>query len=1671
MFSDANGVAFTAGEVTNTKGTHHRINSPTEVRFTSNRPTLLSSFPLDSLHPIPPPSATHHQMGSGMFTGASRISFAAGSVANNESDYVRNGSATRVEIDSQHEQMGALPRASQLRPPHDDPAGAGNYNHDRREFMNHNQQPHDDTITSGDRNHFRHNVSDSGLIFFAVYGAPHSGNDDSGHVYYRPPRPDAPGNRRGSRRSQDPSTSYSATTSQGGPNMFQDASDVNLVSGQLFLGDVHNHSAPVHPDPQRSTPPPLPANGESLSDIESYCSQLLREKRGFPLYIPHSQNVPPEYQEHGITIGDVGSVTQDGEFDFYFNIFLPADHPINADNTPEDFSPMHPCNSKDIFHGNYGLGHHLSSSTIRKVVLDPPASEFPGGQFAFRCNGPQGAVLALPDGSHVQKLRNVESMRTYAAKHADGWYKYVKGARGRELANGDLYLVTGWEKTRSWGMASYHNVGLNEQFQLLFKRTAVAGATYNPYRWGGIKGQLDPSRNKCHDPPSTNNTGNQTVFVHGWSISLPTGLWGTLFGAVQTSSMVDFHSLLNPPHGPSVTGSQSSVFSWAFNFFAGHGATGGKQRAVEPQDVVLTGLSPLSTVFNPAKLINEYILYKVAPQGTGIVMSHNDDWCSILGDDSDLRPSDFFRRIDDHFTITEKDGATLLVSNMESGQPESSREDPVPALTDLWAPPSPWHKAVHNTGVVPTYSYASDTPPASSLASSSEQHAAQRKRSAKVPGESSRPPSIVPCSFCRGRKIECDRFSSNCVRRSLPCNYDDQDVSDATTIVTTSSTTHISVDGDYLGGVNFNEDVSDAATIITTNTSVDGDYLGGTFDKDVSDAATIVTTSSTTHTSGDGDYPGSIIFNPTLPPADIEFDSSEEGSSEEYDSIEVYSARSGGSIDGAQFETALERQMYPDPPIPAAQPVSVPETDGDWRSLSARAGAARAPSPMQPTLPTFTVPGASGGSASFDGFGFDLDWSAMQAGITGLDMNDVAVQAAAHARASTSSARRPSQLSLMLRRPSTRGSVMYDPDTFNAAVRGWGGEEYERQRKYWTFRRDAADGRGGTAVGAAGGVGKVRAGAVLSPVRSITSGRVGMGSSILSGVGGGGHGHSGSSAHGERPKCAPWRGMALNAEEIWNNSLVGSFKVRRIELRLQKPQQRVTIDPFPGLYTMRLHDGAYTNIHKHSKVMAFSIHRHYKPARAPPHEHHVRGSGSVSVSGRSASASISGRGSVSGTASRGGGGAGASGGGGGVGAGYEERRRPTAVILLAPRHVQEAYTSTNTTKRLRSHGLLDEGRERDQDHRHGGRDRDRDWEMKRDMKISGTIHGTRSMGKEKDIYRLLGLDDDEDSDAEQPAASSRTTHNEAFSSMDASSIDQMVLAQDARYGEPNSVLSRILRRAPIHPVVHAAPPQVYIPPWVTLQSRVKQEERRRRQLSNSFEDVGLLPPKKSTDKMRAKKAPVGVDIFAQVPSDALFMLLPLWPGPTDPVSERNATRAPHEIPTEQRQYLLVSYKPTDERALPGESGKASKRDEERANNHSSSADDAGAGPGCDTLLHISARLVSHADLQGSGLRVPDEGLAVLGPWHEAWLSMPQIATRDHGLLVIGTCASREAGVEFDPEGLVKMGLCIPVPPDIAADDGLQEEPVAELTPIGKAVLEMVWIGCVAVTSFGPAGSS
>jgi hypothetical protein len=109
---------------------------------------------------------------------------------------------------------------------------------------------------------------------------------------------------------------------------------------------------------------------DTFSESEIYCNQLLRRKRGFPLYDPGPQeSLPPEYRVSGVAFGDVGSITPEGSFDFFFNIFLPANHPINNNNVPENFCPIQSNTSVEVYNKHYGPGNYVSTSSVQR--LDP----------------------------------------------------------------------------------------------------------------------------------------------------------------------------------------------------------------------------------------------------------------------------------------------------------------------------------------------------------------------------------------------------------------------------------------------------------------------------------------------------------------------------------------------------------------------------------------------------------------------------------------------------------------------------------------------------------------------------------------------------------------------------------------------------------------------------------------------------------------------------------------------------------------------------------------------------------------------------------------------------------------------------------------------------------------------------------------------------------------------------------------------------------------------------------------------------------------------------------------------------------------------------------------------------------------------------------------------------
>ena len=266
----------------------------------------------------------------------------------------------------------------------------------------------------------------------------------------------------------------------------------------------------------------------------------------------------------------------------------------------------------------------------------------------------------------------------------------------------------------------------------------------------------------------------------------------------------------------------------------------------------------------------------------------------------------------------------------------------------------------------------------------------------------------------------------------------------------------------------------------------------------------------------------------------------------------------------------------------------------------------------------------------------------------------------------------------------------------------------------------------------------------------------------------------------------------------------------------------------------------------------------------------------------------------------------------------------------------------------------------------------------------------------------------------------------------------------------------------------------YNPPWLT---QPKHSSITRKDivedLNMSFQDVGLLPAigevKSASSKGKRKKnkklkpptpgTENRVDIFAQIPEDVLYMILPLWPGETDATSAKRYPFTPPPIPVEKRLYLLVYYK-----AMPPiQDDKSHKK---RSKNTPDVQDDRYVFL---NSFHISARVVSYYELQGSCIRIPDHGLAICGPLQEAYNTMPTIQPSDS--CIIGLCSNRDAGFEFMPDGFEKMGLSHNVPnPRLMEsfttdDDSSSMDTLAVPTPIGHAVMEMAWFGGMALSGF------
>ena len=73
----------------------------------------------------------------------------------------------------------------------------------------------------------------------------------------------------------------------------------------------------------------------------------------------------------------------------------------------------------------------------------------------FESSASEGAILTMPRGARSEDLGNKATFRNYAAANVANWYRHVNGPRGLEAKNGEVRLVVGFDKTTSWGIATF----------------------------------------------------------------------------------------------------------------------------------------------------------------------------------------------------------------------------------------------------------------------------------------------------------------------------------------------------------------------------------------------------------------------------------------------------------------------------------------------------------------------------------------------------------------------------------------------------------------------------------------------------------------------------------------------------------------------------------------------------------------------------------------------------------------------------------------------------------------------------------------------------------------------------------------------------------------------------------------------------------------------------------------------------------------------------------------------------------------------------------------------------------------------------------------------------------------------------------------------------------------
>ncbi|ESK85012.1 hypothetical protein Moror_15750 [Moniliophthora roreri MCA 2997] len=407
-----------------------------------------------------------------------------------------------------------------------------------------------------------------------------------------------------------------------------------------------------------------------------YARLLFPLGHGHALWLPEpNDDLPPEYSDKGIQIGDLGVITPDGGFDFFFNVCVSADHPINRSRgTPANFVPIAWNGQTFRAPKRFRPGIPICSRRAKQRQVNIEASAIVpgsalgvGGGIEISFNKDSGAVLMPPNGARRVDCSHRASFREYARKNAHDWYQFVNGTLGREAENGSLYLVTGFDKSDAWETVLFNSSYSSQSCSFIFSTGGVVDGQMKLAQSSLLQSSV-VSRCSASDADE-----NQALFIRGFRITLRQGPFARLRGGVKVTSTIDSSGsgIFDPSGRFSYSGRQRTASNSGSTGSNGSGSSKGTSITDEQtlQNASLVDVesdSLPSQPYHPLNAINDSILRN--NPDVEVVVTHDNDWMALLTSEDTCMPDDqtLIQRFESKYRVAVENGSAVLKAEWEA---------------------------------------------------------------------------------------------------------------------------------------------------------------------------------------------------------------------------------------------------------------------------------------------------------------------------------------------------------------------------------------------------------------------------------------------------------------------------------------------------------------------------------------------------------------------------------------------------------------------------------------------------------------------------------------------------------------------------------------------------------------------------------------------------------------------------------------------------------------------------------------------------------------------------------------------------------------------------------------------------------------------------------------------